>query len=56
MTFFSNVEREGIIFSLGAVSLEAVVNEDVSEGGLHSYHIRAAASDLLIILSNTTKS
>lgn len=46
MPFFFNVEREGTIFLL-----EAVVNEDVSEGGLHSYHIRAAASDRYIIRS-----
>ena len=40
------MEREGTIFSL-----EAVVNEDVLEGGLHSYYIRAAASDRYVIRS-----
>ena len=46
MPLFLNAEREGTIFSL-----DAVVNEDVSVGGLHSYHARAAASDRYIIRS-----
>ena len=44
MPFFFNVERGGTI-----LLLEAVVNQDVSEGGLHSYHIRAASSDSYLI-------
>ena len=46
MPFFFSVERGGTMFLL-----EAVVNQDVSEGGLHSYHIRAAASNRYFIRS-----